>query len=155
MATFTPVIAVHASVALIVILLGPLQILRPRRDRAHRILGRTFVVLMVLTSTTSFFIHPDGFTWLHGLAIVNLLTLGLAVGGILKGNVEMHKRAMIGAYASTLIAFIFASAMPDRLIQTTLRSEPATILLTSAGLFALIAAWSTGVIWRLGSRQVR
>lgn len=152
MSSFTPEIAVHASAALLVILLGPLQILRQQRDLAHRILGRTFVPLMALTSGTSFFIHPDGFTWLHGLAIVNLLTLTLAVVAILKRHVGVHKRAMVGAYVSTLAAFAFAALVPSRLIQTTLRQDPAVILVTSGLLFAAVASWSLGVMWRFGGR---
>lgn len=49
MDALTPVITLHAVSALVVLLLGPFQILRRRRDRAHRILGGVWAAAMVVT----------------------------------------------------------------------------------------------------------
>src|SRR5699024_8573572 len=47
MDSFTPVITLHAIAATYVLLLGPLQILRRRRDLAHRIVGLSWLVAMI------------------------------------------------------------------------------------------------------------
>lgn len=153
MHSFTPLIATHAMAALTAILLGPVQILRPRRDRAHRYLGRTWVLAMVTTCVTSFFIRPDGFTWLHGLAIFTLASVTLALVGIRRGRVDIHRRNMIGSYLGTLAAFAFATLVPTRLIQTTLHQSPSTILAATAIALVAAALWSTGIIAAVGGRE--
>lgn len=153
MHSFTPLIATHAVAALTAILLGPVQILRPRRDRAHRFLGRTWVLVMVTTCVTSFFIRPDGFTWLHGLAIFTLGSVTMALVGIRRGNVGTHRRNMIGSYVGTLAAFAFATLVPTRLIQTTLHQSPSTILVATAIVLGATALWSTGIITTVGRRE--
>lgn len=143
---FTPIIAVHASCAFFVLLLGPVQLLRRRRDRAHRLLGVTWVSAMVLNCVTSFFIHPHGLTWLHGLAAFTLFSVGLAMWGILHGDVRMHRWNMIGCYLGTLAAFGFAVGAPARAISQTFASSPVTLLGTALGITLLVAAWSGTII---------
>lgn len=142
MSHFTPLIAVHALCALTVLVLGPVQILRPRRDRAHRRLGRTWAVAMVLTCGSSFVIAPDGFTWLHGLAIFTLVSLTLGVLAIRRGDVRMHRANMIGSYLGTAVAFAFAVLVPQRAIPQLLRSEPVVALGTALAVGAAVAAYS-------------
>ncbi|GAA1491081.1 DUF2306 domain-containing protein [Brachybacterium sacelli] len=143
--TFTPIIAVHAVAALYVLLLGPLQILRRRRDRAHRLLGASWVAAMLLVCTSSFAIMPDGFSWLHGLSIWTLVCLVIAIASIRRGEVAMHRGFMVGSYLGTLAAFTFAALVPTRLIPQLLRSEPLVALVTvlavaaTAAVFAVLA----------------
>lgn len=129
MDAFTPVIILHAVAALVVLLLGPFQILRRRRDRAHRMLGAFWAVAMVATCVSSFWIMDRGFSWLHGLSIWTLVCLVAAIVGIRSGNVEVHRGFMIGSYLGTLIAFAFATLVPARLIPQLLRGEPLIALL--------------------------
>ena len=44
---------------------------------------------------TTTFIHPHGLTWLHGLAAFTLFSVGLAMWGILHGDVRMRRRNML------------------------------------------------------------
>src|SRR5690625_729096 len=60
MDAFTPVVTLHAVAATYVLLLGPLQILRRRRDLAHRIVGLSWLMAMVTVCLSSFWIAPDG-----------------------------------------------------------------------------------------------
>ena len=91
MDAFTPVITLHAVAALTAVLLGPVQILRRRRDRAHRVIGAVWVSAIVVTSVSSFWIAPDGFSWLHGLAIWTLVCMIAAIVGIRRGSVPVHR----------------------------------------------------------------
>src|SRR5690625_3541738 len=91
MDAFTPVVTLHAVAATYVLLLGPLQILRRRRDLAHRIVGLSWLMAMVTVCLSSFWIAPDGFSWLHGLSIWTLVCMVAAIGGIRRGNVPVHR----------------------------------------------------------------
>ncbi|MDP9391094.1 MAG: hypothetical protein M3P89_06865 [Actinomycetota bacterium] len=53
---------------------------RTRGDRAHRLVGRVWVVAMYWTVLSSFFIKqldPGHFSWIHGLSAFTFLTLTL------------------------------------------------------------------------------
>ncbi|MFC0672469.1 DUF2306 domain-containing protein [Brachybacterium hainanense] len=140
MDAFTPLIALHALCALFVILLGPVQILRPRRDRAHRRLGTAWVAVMVVTCLTSLGIHPDGFNALHVLAIWTLVCMVIAVVAIRRRNVGTHRGFMVGSYIGTLIAFGFAVLAPGRAIMGLLRQDPLVALAALAATVAVIGA---------------
>ncbi|MGP9844953.1 DUF2306 domain-containing protein [Brachybacterium sp. 107] len=146
MEPFTPVIIVHAIAALYVLLLGPLQILRRRRDGAHRLLGTTWVAAMLVVCTSSFGIMPDGFSWLHGLSTWTLLCMVLAIVAIRRGSVPTHRAFMVGSHLGTLTAFAFAALVPTRLIPQLLRSEPLVAGVTVLAVAVTIAVFATLVI---------
>ena len=146
MDAFTPVITLHAVAALTTVLLWPVQILRRRRDRAHRVIGTVWVSAIVVTSVSSFWIAPDGFSWLHGLAIWTLVCMVAAIIGIRRKSVEVHRGFMIGSYLGTLAAFAFAALVPVRLIPQLLRSEPLVALVTVLGVGALVAVLAVSVV---------
>lgn len=151
METISPLIAVHAAAAIIVLVAGGIQILRPRRDRAHRWLGRSWLAAMLGVCVTSFFIHPHGFSWLHGLAIWTLFSISMAIWRILAGDVRGHRAWMVGTYLGTLVAFGFAIATPGRLMPRLLASDPLALLLGTFGIAALAAVWAAVIIGALRS----
>jgi len=131
----------HAIAASIALLLGPVNIFRRRRDRAHRIIGYGWVAFMVLTCATSFGIYPDGFTWLHGLAAYTLFSVGAGVWSILHGNRIAHRYNMIGAYIGTAVAFAFAAFIPSRRIAQFAVNDPASLALIALLLVAAAAGF--------------
>src|SRR5699024_10310160 len=141
-----PVITLHAIAATYVLLLGPLQILRRRRDLAHRIVGLSWLVAMITTCISSFWIAPDGFSWLHGLSIWTLVCMVAAIAGIRSGNVRIHRGFMIGSYLGTLTAFAFAALVPARLIPQLLRSEPLIAAVTVVGVGAVVVIFHLSVV---------
>ncbi|ACU84243.1 predicted membrane protein [Brachybacterium faecium DSM 4810] len=138
METIPPVIVVHALAAGYVLLLGPLQILRRRRDLAHRLLGITWVAAMLAVCVSSFWIRPDGFSWLHGLSTWTLVCMVVAIGAIRAGHVALHRGFMIGSYLGTLAAFAFAAFVPTGLIPQLLRSEPLVMTATALGVAGVV-----------------
>ena len=137
MDSFTPVIGLHAVAALYVLLLGPFQILRRRRDTAHRIIGASWVVSMLVVCISSFWIMPHGFTWLHGLSIWTLISLAMALVGVRLRIYQLHMYTMVFSYIGTAIAFVFASIIPGRLIPEALQHEPLVVAGTVLGVLAL------------------
>ena len=146
METFTPVITLHAIAATYVLVLGPLQILRRRRDLAHRIVGASWVAAMVTVCVSSFWIAPDGFSWLHALAIWTLLCMVFAIAGIRARSVPTHRGFMIGSYLGTLTAFAFAALIPARLIPRLLTSQPLVAVGTLLGVAAIALIFHAAVV---------
>lgn len=150
MTQFTLPIAVHACAALFVLLVGPVNIFRPRRDLGHRVLGYSWLIAMYATCVSSFFFGlEDGFTWLHGLSVFTFCSVSAGVVFIRLGNVRAHQANMVGSYAGTLVAFVFAALVPDRLIATTLTGDNPWPLIAAVTTVAAIAAvWVVVVVRR-------
>lgn len=155
MDALTPVITLHALAATYVLLLGPLQILRRRRDLAHRLLGASWVAAILTVCISSFWITPDGFSWLHGLSLWTLVCMVAAILGIRAGNVGIHRGFMVGSYLGTLIAFAFAALVPARLIPQLLRSEPLVVATTAVGIGVLVLILRFGVVRAATGRTQR
>lgn len=155
MDTFTPVITLHALAASYVLVLGPLQILRRRRDLAHRVLGTTWLIAMLTVCISSFWIAPDGFSWLHGLSIWTLVCMVAAIAGIRAGIVSIHRGFMVGSYLGTLGAFAFAALVPSRLIPQLLRSEPLVAATTAVGVVVVVLIVHLSVVRAAGRSPQR
>lgn len=149
----TWLIATHAIAASVVLVLGPVNLLRRRRDAAHRALGRVWAAAILLTCATSFGIHPHGFSWLHGLSVFTLVSVSAGVAAIRRGDVAAHRANMAGCYLGTLIAFGFASLAPNRLIARMAVEEPVTLLGVVAVVLAGCALVLSVVLGPVGRRR--
>lgn len=144
-------IAAHAFVAVVALPLGVYQLLRrPRGDRVHRRVGRSWVAAMIFVAVSSFAIRDlrDGqLSLLHILSVVTLVTVTLGVVHARRGNVDAHRGMMRGSFFGLVGAFVGAVAVPDRTIPTFVLTEPLQALtaLAAAALcaIAIVAAGST------------
>ncbi|MCC9174554.1 DUF2306 domain-containing protein [Arthrobacter sp. zg-Y179] len=126
-------IATHAVAALYALAIGPINILRRRRDRTHRILGYTWAGAMYYVCGCSFWIVSDGhFSWLHGLSAFTIVTVSLGILAAVRRNIKWHRMNMIGSYFGLLAAFVFATIVPSRNIPRLLASDPLTAWLAAA-----------------------
>ncbi|WP_149956613.1 DUF2306 domain-containing protein [Zafaria cholistanensis] len=134
-------IATHALAAGYVLVLGPVNIFRRKRDRAHRIIGYSWIAVMYYVCISSFWIRDGGgFTWLHGLSAFTLLSVTLGLVSAIRHRIESHRGNMIGAYLGTVTAFAFAVLVPGRRIPQLLSQEPATLAFAAALVLASSAA---------------
>lgn len=123
----------HVVAALFVLVIGPLQIFRPRRDGIHRAGGYLWISAMYYVCLSSFWILSDGhFSWLHGLSALTLVTVTLGLVSAIRANIPTHRANMIGSYIGIAVAFGFAVAVPSRSIPQLFASDPST------GVFVLI-----------------
>ena len=132
----------HVIAALSALLIAPINMVRRRRDRTHRMLGRAWVASMYYVCLSSFGIVSDGhYSWLHGLSALTLVTVTLGVLAARQRNIPAHIGNMAGSYLGLLIAFFFAALVPTRHIPRLLVSDPTTAiaaaLLVAAGVAAL------------------
>lgn len=150
----TVVVIVHASAAFLAIALGPVNMIRRRRDTFHRLIGRTWVGLMYATSLSGLFITEHGFTLFHALALFTIGTVTLAIWRIRHGDPIGHAANMIGSYIGLLIAFGFAALLPARLIQQTAADDPLGLTVYALALLAALSGWVL-LLRRLTSRAAK
>jgi uncharacterized membrane protein len=130
----------HVVAALFVLAIGPVQILRRRRDRIHRTMGLLWVAAMYFVCLSSFWIVSEGhFSWLHGLSAFTILTVTLGLVSAVRGNIRSHRGNMLGSYLGIAIAFGFAVGAPGRAIPRLLEQDAPTAAFV-AGLVVLCVA---------------
>ncbi|PNH80817.1 DUF2306 domain-containing protein [Arthrobacter sp. AFG20] len=126
-------LASHVIAALFVLAIGPVQILRRRRDRIHRTMGHLWVAAMYYVCFSSFWIVSDGhFSWLHGLSAFTIVTVTLGLISAIRRNIPAHRGNMIGSYIGIAVAFGFAVAAPGRAIPRLLAVDLPTALYVAA-----------------------
>ena len=118
----TLAIVIHLSTVIPAVLLGPVVLLRKKGDATHRLLGRIWAVLMLVTAIASAFIRAPGggilgtgYSAIHAFTIWTLICVPLAVWLVRKGHVDAHRRMMGGLYIGLLVAGAF-SFIPGRIM---------------------------------------
>jgi uncharacterized membrane protein len=112
-------VAVQAHVATVVpaFLLGTWLIFFSRKgSMLHRVLGATFLALMVTTAIIALFVHlrmPNspvfGLSPTHILVIVVLFATWRALAGAITGNIRQHRIWVSGLYFGSLVINGFAN----------------------------------------------
>lgn len=95
--------------------------------RLHKIAGRVYMVLMLITAVASLFmpatIGPvvlSHFGFLHALALLAIYAIVNAYLAIQKGDVKTHVRSMVGLYIGGLLIAGGFTLMPGRMINVWL-----------------------------------
>lgn len=115
-------IVVHLFTALPSLVLGAFILWRKKGGALHRILGRTYSMLMLATAVTSFWIgRPgtgiagSGYSFIHIFSVWTLFCVPWAVWAARKGNIAKHQSIMRGLYIGLCIAGAF-TLIPGRLL---------------------------------------
>lgn len=100
--------------------LGAHILLNRKGTPRHKLLGRLWVALMVMTAISTFFIHTirtwGDFSPIHILSIVVISSCGLAVRHARRGNIRAHKSALISAYVGGIFGAGLFTFWPGRLM---------------------------------------
>lgn len=115
-------VMVHLATVVPALLLGPVILLRKKGDALHKMLGRIWATLMVITAIASAFIVAPGggiagtgYSPIHFFTVWTLVNIPLAIYLARTGKIRHHKGAMTGLYVGLCIAGAF-TLMPGRLI---------------------------------------
>jgi uncharacterized membrane protein len=115
-----PAIQIHAFAAMTAFALGIIQLTAPKGTLPHRTLGWIWVALMLVVSTTAFFIHQirlwGPWSPIHLLAIFTLIMLPVAVMAARRHAVERHRRTMIGIFVGALVIAGLFTFVPGRIM---------------------------------------
>ena len=116
-AGFTAAIWIHLAAALAALALGAAMFLRPKGTFTHRVLGRSWVALMLVTAISTWWIRTSGsFSWIHGLSVFVLFALAGAVYFAITGRIPAHRKTMTGLYVGGLVVAGGFTLMPQRLL---------------------------------------
>ena len=116
----SPAIQIHAFIAMGAFALGVVQLAAPKGTIPHRTLGWIWVVLMLIVSASSFFIH-DLRVWgpwspIHLISIFTVVMLVLAVIAARRHAVTRHRIAMISIFCGALVIAGLFTFVPGRIM---------------------------------------
>lgn len=112
--SFSAIMLMHMSAATCALVSGSIVMAGSKGNVRHRMLGRFWVVAMLVTAVSSFGIRTSGgFSWIHLLSIWLIFSIAIAVRAIRQGDIQRHLRWMRGSYVSLLFAGIF-TLLPQR-----------------------------------------
>jgi len=122
------VVQIHMIAAIVSLVIGGVVFFNPKGTSKHKVLGKTWVILMVIIALTSFFISElktwGPFSPIHLLSVLTLFTLAVSIKAIRRGDVKRHKSAMLGLYWGGLVLAGLFTLMPGRIINRMLFGNP-------------------------------
>ncbi|AYG68236.1 MULTISPECIES: DUF2306 domain-containing protein [unclassified Rhizobium] len=148
-------IAIHVHVAAVIpaALLGAYLLLRPKGTPMHRLFGKIWLVLMVITALSSFFIHQInmfyGFSPIHLLSIYVLFGCWGAIANARKHNIEAHKRIVRGLYFGGIVGAGAFTLIPGRIMnKVAFDGDEIAPLLVAAGIGIALLWLMSKEMWR-------
>ena len=117
-------IPTHAMAAMAAVILGGLQLASAKGTTQHRVLGWSWVLLMMYVSVSSLFISSlrlwGAFSPIHLLSVWTLFSLGMAIYHARKGNIRQHKIWMVLLYVLALLVTGLFTLWPGRVMHAVL-----------------------------------
>jgi uncharacterized membrane protein len=114
------VIQIHVFAAITALAVGLVQLTAPKGTVPHRLIGWSWVVLMLAVAFSSFFIHLirlwGPWSPIHLLSIFTLVTLPLAVGRAHRHDVRGHRNAMTALFMGALVVAGAFTFLPGRIM---------------------------------------
>ena len=125
---FNAIIVTHMLAAFAALALGAGMFFARKGTFSHRIAGRGWVALMLVTAISSFWIRSsDSFSWIHLLSVAVPLLLAAGVTFAITGRLVRHQRMMVGIYALGLGVAGMFTLLPHRLLGRMLWSSLALL----------------------------
>jgi uncharacterized membrane protein len=113
-------VQVHAFAAMAAVVLGVVQFAAPKGTVPHRALGWAWAGLMMLVAGSSFWVTglagEGRFSWIHGLSVLTLAMVPLAVWAAVRGRVEAHRKAMGWIFVLALLVTGGFTLLPGRVM---------------------------------------
>lgn len=95
------------------------MLIRRKGTGWHKRLGWAWVVLMAIAAISSFWItglRPGGFSPIHILSVVALVTLPWAIYQVRRRNIQSHRWSMISLFFGGLVIAGIFTLLPNRLL---------------------------------------
>ena len=110
---------IHLATVVPAVPLGAWVLWGPKGTRGHKAAGRIWALMMVGTAIDSFWLRSltGGIGPIHIFSILTLYSIPVSIWNARRGNIEAHRRAMVGVYAGLFIAGGF-TMIPGRYLST-------------------------------------
>lgn len=112
-------IQLHVYTVVPAAILGLIQFAMPKGTTVHRIIGTTFMLLMIATAIAAFFIPSfmgGRFGFIHLFIPLTLWTVPRAYLAARRGDIKTHRNSLIGLYAGAICIAGFLAFMPGRIM---------------------------------------
>lgn len=121
--TYTQLAYLHLATVLPAFMIGAFQLLRRKGTPSHKLLGKIYMILMLVTGLITLAMPAEvgprlfgHFGFIHAFSFLTLYSVPAAYFAIRRGNITVHRANMIGLYVGgILIAGSFALA-PGRML---------------------------------------
>jgi uncharacterized membrane protein len=122
------VIQIHALAAIAAFAVGLVQLTAPKGTIPHRLIGWSWVLLMLTVAVSSLFIHTirlwGPWSPIHLLSILVLVTLPLAVMHARRHDIAQHRMAMLMLFTGALVIAGGFTFLPGRIMYAVVFSPP-------------------------------
>jgi uncharacterized membrane protein len=147
----SPSIKIHVAAVVPAAILGAYLLLRRKGTPVHRLLGKIWLALMVITALSSFFIHElnmfHGFSPIHLISIYVLFSSWQAFAAARSHDIVRHRRTVTGLYFGGIgIAGLF-TLVPGRIMSKVVFSGSELLPIAILGVIAVFLGW---VVWSRG-----
>jgi uncharacterized membrane protein len=113
-------IKIHVAAVVPAAILGAYLLMRRKGTPVHRLLGKIWLTLMVITALSSFFIHAlnmvYGFSPIHLLSIYVLIASWQAIAAARRHDIARHRRTVTGLYFGGIGIAGFFTLIPGRIM---------------------------------------
>ena len=146
------VVQTHIVAGLLSLAFTPLVLWRQRRDYLHKVSGYIWVCAMAVLSLSSFWISGIGtFGWfspLHGLAVLTLGTLFVAIRAVVRGDLATHQHSMRNLATFGLGLPMVLNFWPGRTFSRAFFEANPMV-----GLWSMLALFGAILMWRFWRRR--
>lgn len=112
-------VVVHVGAVLPALPLGLTVLLTRKGGARHKLLGRIWMALMLVTALSALFIrhlNHGSFSWIHLFVPLAVVTIVRAVAAARRGDILAHKRHLAGMFLGALLIPGLFSFMPGRMM---------------------------------------
>jgi uncharacterized membrane protein len=138
-----PAIQIHVATVVPAALLGAYLLSRPKGTPRHRLLGKIWMGLMVITALSTFFIHElnmfYGFSPIHLLSIATLFGAWQAIAAARRHDVVRRRHIVRSIYFGGIVIAGLFTFLPGRIMNSVVFSGHDMVAL-AAGLVVTSAA---------------
>ncbi|WP_299690877.1 DUF2306 domain-containing protein [uncultured Tateyamaria sp.] len=148
-----PIVQTHVALALTALVLGPLVLWRPRRDRLHKTLGYVWVSALAGAALVSFGITSPftsfGLSPIHLLSVYALYGIYVAMRAIWRRDIALHRHVMQNLYVRGVVLAGAFNFLPGRTTQHIVIPNMPEL---GYGIIAVVLVWA---FWPLSRRAPR
>jgi uncharacterized membrane protein len=110
----------HVATVLPAAVLGAVLLARPKGTPVHRLLGKIWLLLMVVTSASTFFIHDlktvGNFSPIHLLSIYVIVGSVPAIRAARRHDISAHRAHVAGMYFGGIVVAGLFTLVPNRVL---------------------------------------
>jgi uncharacterized membrane protein len=126
-AVYLPLAYAHLATVLPAFVIGTYMMVRRKGTPAHRLLGKLYMLLMLITAGITLFMPAivgpklfGHFGFIHLFSVLVFVSVPKAYLAARSHNISAHKHSMIGLYIGGLLIAGSFAFMPGRLLNTWL-----------------------------------